>query len=238
MTVYVHINKVNNKRYYGITSQDVNVRWKNGFGYAKHLPIRRAFDKYGWDNFEHIVLYDNLSDEDAKAIEQNLIAKYKTQDDRYGYNITSGGDGVKGWHPSEETKAKISESAKKRTGEKNPNYNHKWTDQMKSENAIKHKRENLSQETIKKMSENAQNRVGKRNPFFGKTHSQETKDKIAKCRYRAVIMFDLDGRQLNEFESIKDASKTTGVNKVAISNCCRNLTKTSGGYIWKYKDSL
>lgn len=32
-TVYVHINKVNGKRYVGITSLDVNDRWRNGDGY-------------------------------------------------------------------------------------------------------------------------------------------------------------------------------------------------------------
>ena len=33
--VYVHINKVNGKRYYGVTCQKVNRRWKNGKGYYK-----------------------------------------------------------------------------------------------------------------------------------------------------------------------------------------------------------
>ena len=30
--LYVHINKINNKRYYGITSRKVEYRWVNGKG--------------------------------------------------------------------------------------------------------------------------------------------------------------------------------------------------------------
>ena len=39
-TVYVHINKVNGKRYVGITSLDVNDRWRNGDGTAiRHMYL-------------------------------------------------------------------------------------------------------------------------------------------------------------------------------------------------------
>lgn len=212
-------------------------RWMNGYGYAKHLPIRRAFDKYGWDNFEHMILYTDLTEEEAKQIEQELILKYQTQNREFGYNITAGGDGVKGWHPSDETKSKISKSAKLRVGEKNPNFNHKWTKEMREQSAIKHRRENLSQETLDKMSKSAQHRNAENNPFYGKTHSPETKRILSEKQSHPVCMFDLDGNYLNEFKSIKNASMETGINKVAISNCCRGCSKTSGGYIWKYKDS-
>lgn len=34
-TVYMHVNKANNKTYVGITSQNVQERWQNGLGYKK-----------------------------------------------------------------------------------------------------------------------------------------------------------------------------------------------------------
>lgn len=234
-TVYVHINKINNKKYVGITSTDVHTRWKNGYGYSEKLPIGRAFRKYGWDSFEHFIVLVGVSEQIAKDVEKYLIQQWNTQDDRYGYNITAGGDGVIGWHPSEETKRKISEKSQGRFGEKNPNYNHKWTEDMKNRARIQHLKENLSQETLKKYSDAAKLRVGNKNSFYGKKHSDETKRRISEARSRAVQMFDLDGNLIFEFNSIKSASETTGINKVAISNCCRGLTQTSGGYIWKYK---
>lgn len=54
--VYLHINKTNNKVYVGITSMAVNNRWREGKGYIKCEIMNRAILKYGWNNFEHIIL--------------------------------------------------------------------------------------------------------------------------------------------------------------------------------------
>lgn len=53
----------------------------------------RAIQKHGWDNFEHIVLIDNITKEMACIIEKELIKKYKTQDKKFGYNLADGGTG-------------------------------------------------------------------------------------------------------------------------------------------------
>ena len=62
--VYMHINKINNKKYIGITCQKANERWRNGKGY-KTGRFKKSIDKYGWDNFEHIILFDNLTKDEA-----------------------------------------------------------------------------------------------------------------------------------------------------------------------------
>ena len=130
--VYVHINKINGKRYFGITSrEDPNVRWRDGKGYHENSHITAAVKKYGWENFEHIIVLDGLSEEDAKDMECKLIAEYHTQDSRYGYNMTAGGDGTKGCYPSEETRKKLS---------------------------VARMRENLSEETLRRRSEGLRGR--------------------------------------------------------------------------------
>lgn len=224
---------MNDKRYVGITSCKPEIRWKKGLGYSDRLPIGRAFRKYGWDGFAHEIIADNLTEAQAKQMEINLIAELKTQDPEFGYNICAGGEGVTGWHPTDETRRKISEAAKRRCGMANPNYGHKWTDEMKA-SASKNKKGNMSDETRRAISESAKQRVGELNPFYGKHHSDETKKKLSELRSRAVEMFDKNMNLLNIFPSIKNASEITGINKVAISNCCRGKTMTSGGYIWRY----
>lgn len=90
-TVYIHKNKINNKIYVGQTCQDLAARWKNGNGYQLCTAFYRAIQKYGWDNFEHIIIATKLTKEEADIQEQKLIALYKSNNKKYGYNIRAGG---------------------------------------------------------------------------------------------------------------------------------------------------
>ena len=65
-TVYCHINKINNKTYVGITSKkNPYERWRNGKGYADTPHFGAAIKKYGWDNFEHIIIASSLTEDEA-----------------------------------------------------------------------------------------------------------------------------------------------------------------------------
>ena len=87
--------------YIGMTKQSLERRFLNGRGYKHSSHFNAAIEKYGWENFEHTVIADNLSEDEAKDLETILIQEYKTQDKRFGYNISPGGD----WHCySEEAK--------------------------------------------------------------------------------------------------------------------------------------
>lgn len=119
--VYMHKNKINNKVYIGITCQKTNYRWGAGSGYKKQPKFYNAICKYGWDNFEHIILFQNLTFEEAKQKEIEIISKYNAFTKKYGYNATKGGDGTKGVPCSEAKKIKISKA----------NKGHKFTDETK-----------------------------------------------------------------------------------------------------------
>lgn len=93
--VYKHINKINNKIYIGITQQELNKRWQNGYGYKEQKYFYSAIKKYGWENFEHIILFDNLTEEEAIKKEIELIKEYKSNNRKYGYNISQGGETYK-----------------------------------------------------------------------------------------------------------------------------------------------
>ena len=91
-SVYCHINKINNKRYIGITKDKPVDRWgKDGNGYKTQV-FGRAIEKYGWDNFEHKILFENLSKKEAENKEIELIAFYQSNKPDYGYNVSGGGN--------------------------------------------------------------------------------------------------------------------------------------------------
>ena len=95
--VYVHTNKINNKKYVGQTCQKPESRWGNqGCGYKGCLLFERAIQKYGWDNFEHEIVYDGLTQDEANYYEEMLIEQYHTTDSDFGYNIRSGGSHMLG----------------------------------------------------------------------------------------------------------------------------------------------
>lgn len=101
--LYVHINKENNKRYVGITSQKPEYRWNHGEAYKNNPHFYSAIKKYGWDDgFMHVILFDHLTEEEAKEAEIWYIAEWKTQDREYGYNVSAGGESCSGWSPPEE----------------------------------------------------------------------------------------------------------------------------------------
>ena len=90
--VYVHVNKINGKKYFGITKNRVEERWeKNGSGYKKNSHIRSAFNKYGWDNFQHFVVIDGLTYNEAIGYEEDFIRIFNTTDNKKGYNRDKGG---------------------------------------------------------------------------------------------------------------------------------------------------
>lgn len=106
--VYIH-KFPNGKMYIGITSKKPNARWQNGNGYSKEKqPIMyNAIKKYGWENIEHIIMFSDLSENDAKSKEIELIKKYNTfykNENSNGYNMTFGGDGVLGHKSSKKVK--------------------------------------------------------------------------------------------------------------------------------------
>lgn len=91
--VYIHRNKINNKAYIGITKNSIEMRsGANGYRYASSSHFHNAIQKYGWDNFEHIIFMDNLSQTQAKEIEYLLIKLFDTTNSEYGYNLKDGGD--------------------------------------------------------------------------------------------------------------------------------------------------
>ena len=87
--VYVHINKINGKMYVG-QSCNLHERWRcQGKNYFNSIKFFHAIKKYGWDNFIHAVIKDNMFVDEADAVEKELIETFDTINN--GYNLKEGG---------------------------------------------------------------------------------------------------------------------------------------------------
>ena len=243
----------NGKKYVGITCcHPRNRRWQNGYGYSDQQIFYNAIRKYGWNNFEHTILEDNLTAEEAGEAEQKYIALYQTTDRNHGYNFMVGGE--VGYHLTEEHKKKISYA---NSGSKNGMYGHHYTDEERkkmSETSVWRGRKH-TEESRKKMSESTKAHPhimrGAEHPMYGKHPSEATRKKMSESakrkfengyicsRSRGVFQITAGGEIVGRFNSCAEAGKslTTVPNSGNnISAVCRGKKKTAYGYLWRYAE--
>lgn len=84
-SVYKHTSP-NGKVYIGITKMNPELRWQNGAGYKENNKFWKDILFYGWSNIKHEILYVDLTEEEAKNKEVELISRYKSNDEAFGYN--------------------------------------------------------------------------------------------------------------------------------------------------------
>ena len=90
-TIYIHINKLNNKKYVGITKTSAERRWgTEGENYKGQLFYEKGIVPFGWDNFDHIILNDDLSYDLVQQIEARLIKELDLTNPDKGYNDNEG----------------------------------------------------------------------------------------------------------------------------------------------------
>lgn len=213
----------------------------NGNGYKHSSHFYNAIQKYGWDNFDHEIIKSGLSKEEAQQMEIEYIKNNQTQDKRYGYNISRGGE----WHEySEEAKERLS---KLFSGSGNPNYGNYWTEEEKKEWSVKHSGINapgygkeISDEKRAKISAS----------HTGEIRTVEMRNRISKTlkeRYKNIeplIGFGIPAKRIlcveieKSFDSIAEAARSLGIkNKSGISAAASGKMRTCGGYHWKYLES-
>lgn len=221
-TVYQHKNKLNGKMYFGITSRIPEERWgSNGCKYKSTPHFYSAIQKYGWDNFEHNILYKNLTKEEACNIEKKLIDKYKTQNNEFGYNILDGGQVTK---LPKEVKEKMSKAM---MGNKN-GLGYPCSEEKKSKISKAQKGKHLSKEHKKKLSEAAKKR-----------HvpcSEDKKKKLSQSypHKRNVYCFETN----NVYPSVQECARQLNLYPTNVTKTCKGIIHTTGGYHLKYYDDI
>ena len=212
--LYLHTSP-NGKKYYGITSKNnPSERWgNNGDNYKRHPYFYNAIKKYGWDNFKHEIIFDNLTENEAKLLEQLYITLYSTNVKENGYNMTLGGEGSLGYKHTKEAKDKMRKAHKGKT---------------LSEEHKKH-----IGESSKTKWQNADFRDKVLSSRKGYKHAESTKQAIGKSNSKKVKCIDTG----EIFDSIKDAAIKYNRNYTNLGRAIKN-NKKFAGYYWEYVEEV
>lgn len=233
--IYMYINKVNNHKYIGQTN-DFNRRYKEHLSYSKNKnkkdynsPIHKAIRKYGINNFEIIILKEDLSSQCLLNLyECYYIKKYNCLS-KENYNVASGGGNGNPYagkteEDMKEIRKKMSENHADFKGENHPQYgkhlNKGINNPMYGKKQTKETREKIS---IANKGRNG----GENNPMYGKTGINSPNSK-------KVMQYDKEYNLIKIWDSTMDAQRELNIKSYNISKCCNGKTKSAGGFIWKY----
>ena len=210
--VYCH-TAPNGKKYIGIT-QNCRRRWQNGRGYVRNAHFNNAILKYGWDNFSHEIVFDNLSKEKACELERELIARYKSNNPKFGYNNSLGGENPaygRKYSPKErEHRRRIMLGNKHSLG-----YKHTEETRKRMREA-QLRREHLPLTEAQK----AQCTANLPPPKRGGKHPES----------KPILCVELN----IVYPSGAEAAEALGLQKPHISSVCRGKRKTTGGYHFEF----
>lgn len=209
-TVYMHTSP-SGKKYIGITRRRPRKRFDNGRGYSHSPHMSAAIKKYGWETFTHDILAEGLSEEEACKMEIELIARYRTTDPAYGYNVTSGGE-----HAGELTPEGRERLAARMRSSQNPVY--VYGSPMKGKNHTDESRRKMSVAASKRkrqaMTEDLRLAIRE-------GHSFEMK--AVRCVESGVV-----------YPGIHEAADATGCTATAICAVCKGRRKSTHGLHWEY----
>lgn len=193
-------------------------------------------------------------DEDRYKFEKEYIIKYNSIAPN-GYNLTTGceGGGFYGKKHTDETIEKIKKTLRERY-EKNPELRKESSERVKL--LLKDENYRLKISEGLKNSERWQN--VKKGNFKCRKHTEEIKNILknkttiyfddnknvekhreimAKAKGVKVLQYDLNNNLLNEFISIKEASRQTGISCSSISKVINNNTFKARNFLWKKDDN-
>jgi group I intron endonuclease len=180
------------------------------------LLLNRAYKKYGEEYFKReIIEYCNIDELDNK--EKLYIKQYNTKFP-HGYNLTDGGEGMKGYQYNDDQKQNISNA---KIGQKYPK---EHGEKIRISKLGKKRDPN----TINKI---IQTKASKHNIQYNLNLKGQYKSNSQKY----ILQYDFQNNILNEYQSAQEAGRCLNKSGNSIADCASNRQKTAYGFKWKYK---
>lgn len=225
-TVYMHINKINGKKYIGITKNKPEDRWKNGTHYEHNPYLTNSIKKNKWENFDHVILKEGLSREEASMWEKYYVKLYNANDKDFGYNLTSGGDNNFTFSPETIEKMKQGghkNKGKKRTPEQKQRISEETKKAMNDEDMKVKMRQIYDSEEWRQKNSDATKK---------QWENSDLREKVALANGKKVICVETQITYI----SATEAERQTGSDRHQIGQCCKGLRETDikNNYHWKY----
>lgn len=243
--IYCIQNKIDGKRYVG-QSKHIYRRWKKHkweLNKSQHINVhlQHAWDKYGENNFKFKIL--ELCEQDViDEREKFYINRYKCLDQKYGYNLESGGHNYK--KLSESTKNKLKKGLEKANeARKRPVVQYDTLgNQIKVFNSGKEASEltGASKTGIYSVCKGMNKSAGGFQWRYADEHIENCGEIIIKKRKKPttgrVAQYDLSGKLINIFDSATIASKDTGISRSSIGQMLNYPSQINhvGGYLWTF----
>ena len=226
--VYMHRNKINGKVYIGKTDGPIKVRWGKGKPYKGCPFFYHAIQKYGWDNFEHIILLDGLTKDQANEFERMFIYAYDSTNKGKGYNIQEGGT------YSSSLAGGLALAEKKRRPVCQYDINGNLICEFRGANEAARilygkKRDSGIVQVCNGIGATAHGYVWR---YKGDDFNKY--DVINKMQKTIVDQYEINGDFIRRFFSLTEAEQETGASHGDILRCCKKERKSAGGYAWRY----
>lgn len=229
--IYCIRNKIDGKIYIG-RSNNIYLRWSHHKSELRrnihgNKYLQRSWNKYKEDSFEFNII-EECSEIDSYELEKYYINKYDSCDEKYGYNLSSGGEHNSTGYFNNSLSKKVYQY------DLNGNFIKEWTSISEVERQL-----NIDNSGISMCCK------GKIKYFHNNQWRYEYSDSIdsinvfdlrsknKKNKGKKVYQYSINGEYIGEYNNSRVAKEELNIG-TSINSAAKNH-KTAGGYQWFYE---